>query len=405
MSGSPGENPIFAVAARASTMRAHGIDVISLAAGEPETPTSPSVVNAAREAATNGRHHHYGPAAGLPELRRTIAEQRIDRGIPTDENHVQVTVGAKHALFAALSSLISTGDEVLVPVPGWPGHHEVVAAAGGTTVPVATAPDRGFLLGPEDLDPLISSRTKALVLANPANPTGALHDPELLRRIVSWCAEHRIHLIADEVYAELTYDSPHTPAAAVATPTQREWVVTIDAVSKAHAMTGWRVGWLVAEPQIAARARLHVAATITHVPGIMQEAALVALSDTATPAAARRVYRARRNRLVHALNDIDGFTCDTPAGGMFAFPQVTATSGGAHAGGATAGTIMASRLLTAAHVATIPGEAFRAPDHLRLCFAVDDTTLDRAIERISNELAHRRPPKTLVLPRPAGEGT
>ena len=206
-----------------------------------------------------------------------------------------------------------------------------------------------------------------MILANPGNPTGVLHNEHDLRAIADWCAANGVHLVADEVDSQLTFDQAPVPAAAAA-PEHRANITTIGAVSKAHAMTGWRVGWLITTPEHAAAAGRHVAATITHVPGINQAAATTALTDTNTPAAARATCRVRRDRLVTALNAIDGVTCPTPGGGMFAFPEISDLL----QPGQTA-TDLADHLLQTAHVATVPREAF----DLRVCFAVDDNTLDR----------------------------
>lgn len=207
-----------------------------------------------------------------------------------------------------------------------------------------------------------------------------LHNADEIRAIVGWCAVHDIHLVADEVYSQLTFDDAHVPAAAAA-PEHRDRIITIGAVSKAHAMTGWRVGWLITTPERVADARRHVAATITHVPGINQAAAVAALVDHSTPTKARKAYRHRRDRLVAALKAIPGISCPSPGGGMFAFPDVT----GLLAPGQTAADL-ADHLLHTAHVATVPGDAFHGPGHLRLCFTVADHSLDKAITCLTREL-------------------
>ena len=225
----------FAVAPRAAALRAQGIDVVSLAAGQPETPTTAAIVPAAQLAADDPALHRYGPAAGLPELREAIANQTTAAGIPTTTAQVQVTQGAKHALFNALAVLAAPGDDVLVVTPGWPGHTEVVLAARVNPVTVDTDP-AGLRLTVDALDQARTPRTRALVSSNPGNPTGVLHTADEVRAIVAWCAAHDIHLIADDVYSQLTFDHAHVPAAA-ADPEHQDRITTIGAVSKAHAMT------------------------------------------------------------------------------------------------------------------------------------------------------------------------
>ena len=188
-------------------------------------------MHAAQRAAADPALHHYGPAAGLPCLREAIAHAATAAGVPTDVEQVQVTLGAKHALFTALAGLTTPGDEVLVVTPGWPGHTEVVTAARATPVQVATTSATGFHLTPELLERHHSPRTRALILANPGNPTGVLHNDHDLHAIADWCAANSVHLIADEVYSQLTFDQAHVPAAAAA-PEHRANITTIGAVSK-----------------------------------------------------------------------------------------------------------------------------------------------------------------------------
>ncbi|MER5184199.1 aminotransferase class I/II-fold pyridoxal phosphate-dependent enzyme [Streptomyces sp. NPDC002896] len=375
------DNPIFAVAAQAEALRARGADVITLAAGEPQAATSTAVVEAAVAAVRDPATHHYGPAQGHPELRALVAAHVThDTELAWTADEVQITLGAKHALFLATQALVSPGDEVLVAAPGWPGHTEVVTAAGGVAVPVAT--DEAFRISADALDRCHTPRTRAVILSSPGNPTGAVHPESRLRQIADWARRHGIWVISDDIYRAFDYTGTYRSILQAA-PELHGRAVVVGGVSKEHAMTGWRVGWLAAPPEIVSAARLHVSRTITHVPTANQLAAVAALNDEGTPVNAAHDYRRRRDLLVEALNRIDGIDCPLPDGGMFAFPDV---KGLLHDRGWASSTDLAAWLLDTAHLAVVPGEAFNAPGHIRVCFAVDDHTLITAIDRLQTAL-------------------
>lgn len=376
------DNPIFAVAAKAQALRAQGANVITLAAGEPQAATSTVVVEAAVDAVRDPAMHHYGAAQGDPALRAIVADAISgNTHLAWEAEDIQIALGAKHALFLALQTLIEAGDEVLVALPGWPGHTEVVTAAGGTAVPVAT--DEGFRFSVQALEHCRTSHTRAVILSSPGNPTGAVHPAAHLRRIAHWAQRHGIWIISDDIYRAFDYTGTYQSLLRVA-PQLRDRTVVVGGVSKEHAMTGWRIGWLAAPQDVIASARLHVSRTITHVPTVNQRAALAALGDTATPARAASDYRRRRALIVEELNAIDGIDCPLPDGGMFAFPDVSALL---RDRGWTSSADLAAWLLDTAHLAVVPGEAFNAPGRIRVCFAVDDDTLITAIERLRTALA------------------
>lgn len=378
------DNPIFAVAARAAELRAQGVDVLTLAAGEPQSATSSQVLAAAIEAINDPATHHYGTAQGEAALRDLVASLiTTDTGLPRTGADVQIALGAKHALYLAVQALIAPGDEVLVSAPGWPGHTEVVIAAGGVPIPVPT--DERFRLSGESLEEHRSARTRAVLLSSPGNPTGAVHTEAQLRDIASWASHHGIWVVSDDIYRTFDYTGTYRSILRVA-PYLGEHTVVVGGVSKEHAMTGWRVGWLAGPQEIIASARKHVSQTITHVPLITQRAALAALHDVDTPAAAAHDYRRRRDFLVDALNDVDGIDCPLPDGGLFAFPDV---AGLLSENGWRTSAELAGWLLDTAHVAVVPGEAFNAPGRLRLCFAVDDHALHTAVKRLKVALESR----------------
>ncbi|MFC4063514.1 pyridoxal phosphate-dependent aminotransferase [Actinoplanes subglobosus] len=380
------DNPIFAISDRAAALRAASVDVVSLAAGEPDTPTPEHICDAAARAVKDPAMHRYGPAAGLPALRHTVAERLTATiGLPWAADDLLVSLGAKHALFLAMHAIVaSPRSTVLVVTPGWPGHQAAVLAAGGQPRPVDTDAT-GFLATAETLERAWVPGTRAVVLANPANPTGATYDQEQWSEIAAWAARRDVWVITDDVYQAFVYDSDHVHALHAA-PQLRERCIVIDSVSKAHSMTGWRVGWLAAPPPVVAAATTMLARTATHVPQITQAAAVEALiAGAADLRATKAIYRQRRDRAHHALNAVDGVDCPLPAGGMFLFPSVTALL---QRNGDNISTTaeLAAWLLDNAGVAVVPGEAFDAPGRLRLCFAIDDTALDKALDRLTDAL-------------------
>lgn len=367
------DNPIFRIADRAAALRASGADVITLAAGEPEAPTAAHIVEAAVNAARNPLTHHYGPAAGLADLRERVAALHPDH---VTADHVQITVGTKHALHLALGALAGPGDEVLVLRPSWPGHVGAVESVGASVVQVLV--DRDGLATIDALEAARIPRTRAVVIANPSNPSGVLHPAGLLADIAAWCVDNDVWLVSDEVYGGLVFDTSPFSATAVTDPAR---LVVVDGVSKVHAMTGWRVGWLLGPPEVVAAARGQVSATITHVPSITQHAALAAL---AAPVDADVVasYRASRDLLVGKLAQVPGVECPTPAGGMFAFPDISKLLGAGHPTAAE----LATWLLDEAHVAVVPGEVFGDVARLRISFALDQVRLTEAADRLVSAL-------------------
>jgi aspartate aminotransferase len=378
------DNAILAVSARAAQLRAEGVDVVSLAAGEPDTPTPRAITEAAAAAALHG-DHHYGPAAGIPAL-RAAAARRLPAVSPAfTAEDVQVTLGTKHALFLGLQAVLEPGDDVLLASPGWPGHTGAVLAAGGRKVAVPVTAETGFLATAADLEAVRTPGTRAVVLASPANPSGAVYTAQQLTDIAEWALAHDVWVVSDDVYDQFVYDGESAPHLLTLVPDLRDRCLVVSGVSKAYAMTGWRIGWLAGPPAVVAAARTHVARTITHVPTVTQAAALAALTGDQQPvheAFAR--YRRNRDVLAAALDGIPGVRCPAPAGGMFVFPDVAALL----ERGPWATTVeLATWLLEDAGVAVVPGEAFDAPGHLRLCFAVSSATLDTATVRLVEHLS------------------
>jgi aspartate aminotransferase len=331
-------------------------------------------------------NHHYGSASGLLPLRAAIAD-RLHESLDStwDPHDVLVTMGAKQALYLALCAILEPGDSVIVAKPCWPGHRGAVTAAAGAVRYAETTIETGFLVTPDILEAAWDSQTKAVIVASPANPTGGVYSASQWSTIARWARERDVWVITDDVYGALVYDGLHTPLLASA-PDMRDRCILVNSVSKAHAMTGWRVGWLAGPVEIIAAATTMLSRTITHVPQVMQAAALEAVrGDPNALAGARTAYRARRNRIHAALTAVEGVECILPRGGMFVFPSVAALLRGSSAGLGSSSEL-AAWLLDEAHVAVVPGEAFQAPGHLRVNFTVGDHALDEAATRLHTAL-------------------
>jgi aspartate aminotransferase len=368
------------VDARARRLRESGRAVIALGTGEPDFPTPVHIQRAAADAVTNPANHAYGPAAGLPALRAEIARQASRRwGDEIGASSVVVCNGAKHAAYAAMQTLLDPGDEVLHQVPLWPTFAEVVRLAGGRPVGIPVAPrDQSW-----DLDRLcaaITPKTKAILVVSPSNPTGAVWEDAALREIADLAARHGLWLITDQIYDRLAYAHEWAPSLPVAAPHCRERCIVLNGVSKSYAMTGWRVGWILAPPHIAAALTKLQGQMTSNVCNVAQVAALAALEGPQDALVAMKaVFARRRDKLVEDLRRMPGVTVATPGGAFYAYPDLR---GALTQLGLPDTATFAQRLLTDAGVAIVPGEAFGTPGFARLSFALGDEELGTAVRRL-----------------------
>jgi aspartate/methionine/tyrosine aminotransferase len=378
----------LAVDSEAKAMKANGVDVIGFGAGEPNFPTPDYVVEAAVRACRDPRNHRYTPTPGLPELREAIAAKTLrDSGYRVDPAQVVVTNGGKQAVYETFQVLLNDGDEVIIPAPYWTSYPEAVRLAGGVPVPVFSGADRGFEPRIEDLEAARTARTTAVIVNSPSNPTGAVWSADTIEAIGRWAVEHRIWVISDEIYEHLNYDGVHTAYIGESVPEVREQLVVLNGVAKTYAMTGWRVGWMVApEPIRAAAVKLQSHLT-SNVSNVSQRAALAAVGGSLDAVAAmREAFDRRRRTIVRALNSIPGVVCPTPTGAFYAFADVTGLLGhelGPHHAVAQSSSMLASLLLQEAHIAAVPGEAFGAPGYLRFSYALSDDDLKEGMRRFS----------------------
>lgn len=370
-----GTETAFDVLVRARALEAAGRDVIHLEIGEPDFD-SPAPVIAAGQASLAAGETHYGPAAGLPELRAAIAGWiGRTRGMQVDPSQVIVMPGAKPVIFYTALALLEPGDEAIVPDPGFPIYESMVRFTGATPVSWPLREARDFRPDPADLARLLSPRTRLVILNSPHNPTGGVLTGADLDAIATIVRDRDLLVLSDEIYGQMLYDGEH---ASIATrPEMGERTVLLDGFSKTFAMTGWRIGFGVFPPSLIPPIERLVINSVSCTPTFTQRAALAALDD-GWPVARAMLgeFRERRDFLVPALNAVPGIACRMPAGAFYAFPNISGLGVSAED--------FADRLLQDHGVATLAGTAFgpTGAGHLRLSYANSLEHLHRAVERI-----------------------
>lgn len=368
---------IVQISERAASLKAAGQDIVALSTGEPDFPTPDHVIAAAHAAALAGKTR-YTATIGTADLRAAIAQ---DAGAAVSE--VIVSTGAKQVIANAMLATLDAGDEVIMPAPYWTSYSDIVAMAGGTPVVLPCPMETGFKLTPAALEVAITPRTRWLMLNAPSNPSGAIYSAVELRALAEVLARHsHVWVLSDEIYEHLNFVPFHRFATVA--PELRDRLLTVNGVSKAYSMTGWRIGWGIG-PVALIRAMGAVQGQITSgACSIAQAAAVAALTgDQALLDTRRAVLRARRDRVVAALNAMPGVECPSPDGAFYVFPRITgAMAAMGHASDAS----FCDWLLQTAGVALVPGRAFGLPGHLRLSFAYAEADLTDGLARMTAAL-------------------
>jgi aspartate/methionine/tyrosine aminotransferase len=376
----------LAITAKANQLRAAGKPVIGFGAGEPDFPTPPAIVEAARSAATDPQSHKYSPSQGQPALREAIAAKtKRDSGFDIEPAQIVVTNGGKQAVYQTCQVLLDPGDEVLLPAPYWVTYPEAIALAGGVPVLLPTDESTNFTVSVDQLEAAVTDRTKMLIFVSPSNPTGAVYSEDQVRQVGEWAAERGIWVMTDEIYEHLVYGSAAFHSMPVVVPEMANRCVVVNGVAKTYAMTGWRVGWMIGPPEVAAGATRLQSHLSSNVNNVAQAAALEAVTGSLDAVASMRsAFDRRRQLMFDMLNDIDGVTCTEPQGAFYAFPNMGGLLNRS-LNGSTAATTMelAALLLEEVNVAIVPGEAFGAPGYARLSFALSDEDLVEGIGRIA----------------------
>jgi len=387
------ESATLAVDSRAKALKAAGRPVIGFGAGEPDFPTPDYIVEAAIAACREPRFHKYTPAGGLPELKSAIARKTLrDSGLAIDDAQVLVCNGGKHAVYEALATLLDPGDEVLLPAPYWTTYPEAIRLAGAEPVVVATDERSGYLASVEALEAARSERTKLLLLCSPSNPTGAVYPRAELEAIGRWALEHELWVLSDEIYEHLVYADAEFHSVAALVPELSDKVVIVNGVAKTYAMTGWRVGWIIAAADVVKAATNLQSHATSNVSNVAQAAALAALNgDLEAVHEMRAVFDRRRLMMVAMLSEIPGVICPEPKGAFYAYPSVKGLLGKEIRGRSPQSSAeLAELILEQAEVAVVPGEAFGTPGYLRLSYALGDEELKEGVGRLAALLGEAR---------------
>lgn len=383
------ESATLAVDAKAKALAAQGEDVIGFGAGEPDFPTPEHIVEAAIAAARDPKNHRYSPATGLPELKEAIAHQTYESDrVRVDASRIIVTNGGKQAVYEALAALLDPGDEAILPAPYWTTYPEAVRLAGGVPVAVRVGADQGYIPSIEQLEAARTPRSKVVLLCSPSNPTGAVMSRAQVEEFGRWALENDLWVLSDEIYQRLVYDGATFHSILDVVPELEDRTILVNGVAKTFAMTGWRVGWLIAPPDIAqgvARLQSHLTSNVNNVA---QRAAIAALTGPTEPLdTMREAFDRRRRMMVDMLSEIEGLTLPTLRGAFYAFPDVTGLLGREIDGTrVTTSAELAALILERAKVALVPGEAFDAPGHLRLSYALSDADLAKGVARLQKVL-------------------
>ena len=372
-----GTETAFEVFARAKALEAKGRDIVHLEIGEPDFDTPKNIVDAAMNAIGKG-YTHYGPSAGLPEARAAIAEYVArTRGVAVDPLQVVITPGAKPIIFFTVLALLDPGDEVIYPDPGFPIYESMAQYVGAKRVPLPLKEENNFAFDPDQLESLITKKTRLVIINSPHNPTGGVLPKETIARLSELAVKHDFYVLSDEIYSRVIYDGAQNYSP-YSYPGMPERTIILDGHSKTYAMTGWRLGYGVFPKEMAARvAKLQTNSTsctcsFTQIAGVE---ALQGPQDSVD--AMLKEFKTRRDLVVDGLNKIKGFRCHRPSGAFYVFPNITGT-------GKTSKEVE-NYLMEEAGVAVLAGTSFgpQGEGFVRLSYANSQANLKKAIERIA----------------------
>ncbi|MEO8371118.1 MAG: pyridoxal phosphate-dependent aminotransferase [Candidatus Solibacter sp.] len=367
------------VAAEAERLRNEGVDVVDFGAGEPDFPTPDNIKQAAIRA-LDQNFTKYTAAGGTLELKKTVCERHAqDFGTDYKPNECLITVGGKHVIFNLVQALVNPGDEVIIPVPYWVTYADVVNYAGGKCVFVDTDEAGGFSLTAAMLEPHLTARTRMVIINSPSNPSGAVVSREEFEKIFHLTSARGIYLMTDECYCHFLYDSERFSIASL--PGARETVLVAGSLSKTYAMTGWRIGFGLVPPAIVQAMTKLQSHSTSNPCSISQKAAVEALRGPQDSVGVMLAeYRKRRDFVVARLRQIPGVSCNAPQGAFYVYPNVSV----AFNNGIANTSQFAGKLLSEAHVAAVPGEAFGTDKQIRISYATSMTELERGLDRIHN---------------------
>jgi aspartate aminotransferase len=373
----------MAVMAKADKMKASGVSVVDFGAGEPDFPTPENIKRAAIEA-LNQNFTKYTPAGGTRDLKAAIVERHAkDFGSDYTPEECIVTVGGKHAIFGAILSTVNHGDEVILPVPYWVSFLDIINYAGGKPVLLETREEENFVLRADAVEKLVTPKTKMVIVNSPNNPSGAVVPPEEMEKLLALAVRRNLILMSDECYCQFLYEG--RKPFSIGSSENRENLIIVGSLSKTYAMTGWRVGFALADSRVTGSMLKLQSHSTSNPTSIAQKAAVEALrgpQDSVRMMLAE--YQKRRDRIVKGLRAIPGLQCNMPEGAFYAYPNV-----GAHLkkNGLGTTTVLAEKLLEQANLALVPGEAFGTNAHVRISYATSQEQIDEGLRRLKEFFA------------------
>ena len=378
----------LAMSQKSNEMKSNGIDVINMSVGEPDFNTPDHIKEAAKKA-IDDNFSRYSPVPGYVDLRKAIVEKlRNENHLEYGVTEISVSNGAKQCVCNAVLALVNPGEEVIIPAPYWVSYPEMVEIAGGKSVYIDTDLSTNFKITPEQLENAITEKTRMLILCSPSNPTGSVYSKDELEALAQVIKKHEnLYVVSDEIYEHISYIGNHESIAQF--PGMRERTIIINGVSKAYAMTGWRIGFLAA-PEWIAKGCNKLQGQYTSGPcSVSQKAAEAAYTGSQQCVEDMRlVFERRRNLIVKLAKDIPGLEVNVPEGAFYLFPKCSSFFGKEYGKYKISNsTDFAMYLLEEGHVATVSGDAFGAPDYFRMSYATDDKTITEALNRIKVALA------------------
>jgi len=376
----------MAISNKARELRAEGKSVISFGAGEPDFPTPEYVVEDVKKAASNPINHKYSPAAGLEGLRSEISRTTKEYSkFQVDPSNIVVTNGGKQAILTAFLSVLDADDEVIIPSPFWTTYPESVKIAGGNPVILETTKENGFKFTVSDLEALKTNKTKLLVWCSPSNPTGVVYSKEEAEGIYNWAFENNIWIMSDELYEHLVYEGENTPSPAIYDPELKNTIV-VNGVSKAYAMTGWRVGWIIANKEVIGLSKKIQSQATSNVSNLSQIAAESALSNGLEVTNEMKIaFNRRREFAINKINSIKDIGVENSVGAFYLFIDVRPYCDGS-IDGINSSNDFCDFLLEKYFIAFVPGEAFGAPGFMRLSYALGDDELEDGLNRLEKAI-------------------
>ncbi|SER43305.1 pyridoxal phosphate-dependent aminotransferase [Salipaludibacillus aurantiacus] len=370
----------LAITAKAKQLKAEGHDVIGLGAGEPDFNTPQYIIEASYKSMLEG-HTKYTPAAGLPDLKKAVADKfKADQGIDYTNEEIIVTSGAKHSLSLLFQTILQEGEEVIIPTPYWVSYPEQVKIAGGNPVFVEGKEEHDFKVTLAQLEEAVTDKTKALIVNSPSNPTGVMYEESELKEIGDFCLKHNIVIVSDEIYEKLIYGGKKHVSIAQLSPELKEQTLIVNGVSKSHSMTGWRIGYTAGNKEIIKKMS-NVASHTTSNPAVMSQYGAIAAytEEDGSVEHMRTAFEDRLNKVYPQLNEIPGFSCVKPQGAFYLFPNVKEA---VEKSSYDTTDDWVKALLEEEKVAVVPGSGFGAPDNIRLSYATSLDQIEGALERI-----------------------